>query len=287
MNTRYFIIICLLLSLTISSLAQTKKIVILHTNDTHSHIEPLDSNDSSYPNRGGIARRQAYVESVRASEKNVLVLDAGDFSQGTIYYNFFKGQLDIECMNQIGYNATTLGNHEFDSGLKHLEGILRKAKFPAICTNYDASMTNLKNLIKPYHIIKINGVRIGIIGLGIRLEGIVQHKNYQGIRFIEPYKIAEETAQFLKGKKKCDLVVCLSHLGLNKESNSIYNDRELAAKTASIDIIISGHSHVFMKEAEFIENTLGHRVIVSQAGEKGIFIGRIDIILAPRHTHPK
>lgn len=276
-----------MLILTISCLAQTKKIIILHTNDTHSHIEPLDSNDSSYPNKGGIARRQVYVESVRASEKNVLVFDAGDFSQGTIYYNFFKGQLDIECMNRIGYHAVTLGNHEFDSGLKHLESVLRKAKFPVICTNYDVSKTNLKKLIKPYHIIRINGLRIGIIGLGIHLEGIVQHKNYQGIRFLHPYEIAEEMALFLKEKKKCDLIVCLSHLGLNKENNRVYNDRELAAKTSSIDIIISGHSHVFMKEPEFIKNARGHKVLVSQAGEKGIFIGRIDITFAPKHTLQK
>lgn len=277
MNTKYLIMTCLWLFVAIYGRAQTKKIVLLHTNDTHSQIEPLDSTDCSHPDKGGIARRQAYVESVRASERNVLVLDAGDFSQGTIYYNIFGGQMEIECMNLIGYDAATLGNHEFDSGLENLRKMLRKARFPIVCTNYDVSTTCLKKWIKPYHIIHTDGLRIGIIGLGVRLEGIVQQKNCRGIKFIRPYEIAEKTALFLKEKKKCDLVVCLSHLGLDKNT---YNDRELAAKTSNIDVILGGHSHVFMQSPEWVENVRGHKVLVSQAGEKGVLVGRVDIEMA-------
>lgn len=274
MNIKYLFTIYLLLFLSINGYSQTKKIVLLHTNDTHSHIEPLDSTDHSYPNCGGIALRQAYVENVRASEKNVLVFDAGDFSQGTIYYNIFGGQIEIECMNMIGYDAVTLGNHEFDSGLENLRKILLKAQFPVVCTNYDVSKTCLKKCIKPYHIIKKGRLRIGIIGLGTRLEGIVQKKNYNGINFIDPYEIAERTALFLKEKKKCDLIVCLSHLGLDKNS---FNDSDLAKKTSAIDIILGGHTHTFMEAPEFVENARGHKVLISQAGENGVLVGRVDI----------
>ncbi len=279
MKTRFFIIVFLWLFLANFSQAQIKKVVLLHTNDTHSQIEPLDTTDSKYPDRGGISRRQAYVENIRISEKNVLVFDAGDFSQGTIYYNIFGGQVEIECMNRIGYDAVTLGNHEFDSGLENLRKMLRKARFSVVCTNYDVSTTCLKKWVKPFHIIQTDGLRIGVIGLGVCLEGVVQQKNCRGIKFIPPYEIAEKTALFLKEKKKCDLVVCLSHLGLDPKT---YNDRDLAKKTTGIDVILGGHSHVFMKTPELMENARGRKVLVSQAGEKGVLIGRVDIVFSSK-----
>lgn len=259
--------------------AQDKKIVILHTNDTHSRIEPLDSTDEVYPGLAGIARRKAFVEKVRQEEKNVLVFDSGDFSQGTPFYNVFKGEVEIKMMNEVGYTAGTFGNHEFDFGLENLEKLVREADFPFVCTNYDFSDTNLKKLVKPYLVMKIDGVKVGIIGLGTKPEGMIQEKNYKGMKFIEPYEIAEKTASYLKNKKKCDIVICLSHLGLNCGGNNIHCDRELVKNTSSIDVVLGGHSHSFLEEPIMVENAEGREIPVAQMGKQGANVGRIDIEL--------
>lgn len=259
--------------------AQDKKIVILHTNDTHSRIEPLDLTDEVYPGLAGIARRKAFVEKVRQEEKNVLVFDSGDFSQGTPFYNVFKGEVEIKMMNEVGYTAGTFGNHEFDFGLENLEKLVKEADFPFVCTNYDFSDTNLKKLVKPYLIMKIDGVKVGIIGLGTKPEGMIQEKNYKGMKFIEPYEIAEKTASYLKNKKKCDIVICLSHLGLNCGGNNIHCDRELVKNTSSIDVVLGGHSHSFLEEPIMVENAEGREIPVAQMGKQGANVGRIDIEL--------
>lgn len=278
MRNRYTtIIICMLLSVCMQLSAQTKTITILHTNDTHSRIEPLEMSDRNYPDKGGIARRKAYIDKVRKENKNVLLFDCGDFSQGTPYYNILKGEVEIECMNRLGYNAGTFGNHEFDFGMDNLKKLVKEADFPFVCTNYDFSGTELKNLVRPYAVLKINGIRIGVIGLGTAPEGMIQEKNYKGMKFIEPYGIAEKTASYLKNEKKCDIIICLSHLGMECEGNNRHCDRELAARTSSIDIILGGHSHTFMEKPEIIKNAAGREVTVSQMGKNGVFVGRIDI----------
>lgn len=257
--------------------AQIKKLTILHTNDTHSRIEPVDKSDKSYPDMGGVARRQAYIESIRDSVENVLLFDSGDFSQGTPFYNIFKGKVEIESMNMMGYNAGTLGNHEFDFGLDNLEELIEEADFPFVCTNYDFSKTGLKKLVKPYLIINIDGIRVGVIGLGTKPEGMIQQKNYLGMEFLEPYGVAEKTASYLKNRKKCDIVVCLSHLGMDCGVSNEHCDRTLAERTSSIDVILGGHSHTFMEEPEYIENAAGKKVVVLQNGKNGVFVGRVDI----------
>lgn len=279
MKIRYFITACLTLFILFPLYSQTRKLTILHTNDTHSRIEAVDANDAKYAGMGGVVSRKAYIESVRKAEKNVLVFDAGDFSQGTPFYNVFKGEVEIECMNRLGYNAGTIGNHEFDYGLDNLKELIEEADFPFVCTNYDFSKTELKKLVKPYIIIKLDGIKVGVIGLGTNPEGLIQLKNYKGMEFVEPYAIAEKTASFLKKRKKCDIVVCLSHLGLDCGALNGYCDPELAAQTKNIDVILGGHSHTYLEKPEYVENADGKEVIIMQNGKNGVFVGRIDINL--------
>lgn len=279
MKIRYFITACLTLFILFPLYSQTRKLTILHTNDTHSRIEAVDANDAKYAGMGGVVSRKAYIESVRKAEKNVLVFDAGDFSQGTPFYNVFKGEVEIECMNRLGYNAGTIGNHEFDYGLDNLKELIEEADFPFVCTNYDFSKTDLKKLVKPYVIIKLDGIKVGVIGLGTNPEGLIQLKNYKGMEFVEPYAIAEKTASFLKKRKKCDIVVCLSHLGLDCGALNGYCDHELAAQTKNIDVILGGHSHTYLEKPEYVENADGKEVIIMQNGKNGVFVGRIDINL--------
>ena len=279
MKIRYFITACLTLFILFPLYSQTRKLTILHTNDTHSRIETVDANDAKYAGMGGVVSRKAYIESVRKAEKNVLVFDAGDFSQGTPFYNVFKGEVEIECMNRLGYNAGTIGNHEFDYGLDNLKELIEEADFPFVCTNYDFSKTDLKKLVKPYIIIKLDGIKVGVIGLGTNPEGLIQLKNYKGMEFVEPYAIAEKTASFLKKRKKCDIVVCLSHLGLDCGALNGYCDHELAAQTKNIDVILGGHSHTYLEKPEYVENADGKEVIIMQNGKNGVFVGRIDINL--------
>lgn len=279
MKIRYFITVCLTLFILFPLYSQTRKLTILHTNDTHSRIEAVDANDARYAGMGGVVSRKAYIESVRKAEKNVLVFDAGDFSQGTPFYNVFKGEVEIECMNRLGYNAGTIGNHEFDYGLDNLKELIEEADFPFVCTNYDFSKTELRKLVKPYVIIKLDGIKVGVIGLGTNPEGLIQLKNYKGMEFIEPYAVAEKTASFLKKRKKCDVVVCLSHLGLDCGALNGYCDRELAAQTKNIDVILGGHSHTYLEKPEYVENADGKEVIIMQNGKNGVFVGRIDINL--------
>ncbi len=259
------------------SLAQVVELTILHTNDTHSRIEPFASDDPSYPDMGGAARRNAYFWQVRTERENVLLFDCGDFSQGTPFYSVFKGEVEVELMNEMGYDAATLGNHEFDFGLDNLKDLLEEADFPFVCTNYDFSRTKLRRLVKPYLIIKKAGLRIGVIGLGACPDGLVQAKNYAGMKFVPPYGVAERTAHYLKKRKRCDVVVCLSHLGLDCSANNPYCDRELVARSSSIDLVLGGHSHTYMTVPEFIDNAEGRAVPVMQLGKNGVYAGRFDL----------
>lgn len=257
--------------------AQNKNIVILHTNDTHSRIEPLPENDKYNPNTGGVERRLAYIENIRKVNKNVLLFDAGDFVQGTPYFNLFKGKAEVEAMNLMHYDAGTIGNHEFDYGMDVLESFVKEITFPIVCSNYDFSKTALAPYVKPYLIVKKDGVKIGVVSTNINPRGLVASANCKGMKFLPPIETANRYALFLRSVEKCDMIVCLSHRGYE-------NDVQFAKKSANIDIIIGGHSHTFMKKTDFIKNKKGKEVLMFQAGAKGIFVGRIDVELQSKQN---
>lgn len=258
--------------LSCGALFGQKNIVILHTNDTHSRIEPLPETDKHNAGKGGVIYRDGYVKEVKSENKNVLLFDAGDFLQGTPYFNMFKGRVEIEAMNIIGYDAATLGNHEFDYGLDALKDAIERAKFPIVSSNYDFSETSLAGMIDRYVVFERDGVKIGVIGINVRPNGLISSANYGKMRFEDPTKTANEVASLLKTSEACDMVVCLSHLGYT-------SDLELAENTRDIDIIIGGHSHTYMKEPKKVMNAAGKWVTVTQTGGKGVMVGRLDISL--------
>jgi len=257
-------------------LSAEKPIVILHTNDTHSQLEPYTEDDKRNVGKAGILRREALYRTFRANNPNVLIFDDGDFVQGTPYFNFFKGDAEVLLMNYLNLDAVTLGNHEFDNGLDFLYRMLRKAKFTIVCTNYDLSKTKLRKIVKPWKIIEKDGLRVGVISANINPEGLITRANYEGMVWLDPIQTAEERASWLKEKKKCDMVICLSHLGLQYDDNRP-DDKKLAAGTRSIDVILGGHTHTFMKEPIMVKNLDGKDVIINQAGKGGIIVGRLDI----------
>ena len=254
---------------------KTKKITILYTNDTHSRIEPFASNDKKFANLGGYARRAAYINQVRKEEKNVLLFDAGDVFQGTPYFNFFHGELEFELMSQMGYNAMTLGNHEFDGGLDGLNFAMTYAKFDILSANYDFSQTILKDKVKPYNIYTVDGIKVGVFGLGVALEGMVSPSNYGKTVYQDPLPKAAEIAFFLKKTKKCDLVVCLSHLGFSYEDQQV-SDVVMAKQSKNIDLIIGGHTHTFIDKQYVFKNSDNKDIIITQTGWGGSRIGRVD-----------
>jgi len=272
------LVLWLLLSITINVQAQVhNKLVVLYTNDTHSRIEPLPPNDTKFPNKGGMLKRAAFVETVRKDNANVLLLHAGDIVQGTPYYNLFSGRADIELMNALGYDASCLGNHEFDLGLDTLCLLIRLANFPFVATNYDFNKTPLKGMTKKYVILKKDEIKIGIIGIGVHPKGLISSKNYQGMKYLDPIKTAKEIASFLKKKEKCDIVICLSHLGFY-EKETVVGDIKLVKNTSNIDVVIGGHSHTFLPEPRYVKNKKGEEVIITQMREKGIYVGRLDVL---------
>lgn len=265
------LIITLILSITFSAYAQ-KSIVILHTNDTHSRIEPLPETDRYAAGKGGVERRINYIEQMRKEHDNVLLLDAGDFLQGTPYFNLFKGEVEVEAMNMMGYDAVTLGNHEFDYGLEILEKVVRAATFPILSSNYDFSETALSGLIKPWIILKRDGVKIGIIGIDIRPEGLISSANWAGMKYLDPVQTANRLAAELRTQHKCDVIICLSHLGY-------VPDTRLAESTQNIDLIIGGHSHTFMEEPDIRKNADDKDVMIYQTVGRGVYVGRVEMKL--------
>lgn len=250
------------------------KLTVLHTNDTHSNIDPFPSNHAKYPGLGGVAKRYELVEKVREEEEHVLLLDAGDIFQGTPYFNKYNGLLEMKLMTQLGYDAATMGNHDFDIGL---EGFLRArqyAEFPFVCSNYDFSDTILQSETKPYQIIQKGKIKVGIFGLGVELKGLVPDTKYGNTRYLDPVEVANKQAALLK-KEGCDLVICLSHLGYEYQSEKI-SDVQLAAKTQNIHLIIGGHTHTFLDRPTELTNAIGETVLVNQVGWAGVNVGRID-----------
>lgn len=259
-----------------------KRITILHTNDMHSRIEPFSS--GSFKGIGGMAQRSSIINEIRKKEKNVLLFDAGDIFQGTPYFNFYGGELEFKLMSQMKYDAATLGNHDFDNGLDGLKKQLKHASFPFVCANYDFSKTILKNSFKPYKIFLKDGVKIGVFGIGVELNGLVPKELYKETKYLDPLIEANKISDKLKNKIGCDLIVCLSHLGLMYNSNKV-SDLVIAQKSKHIDLIIGGHTHSFLEKPILETNLDGKKVIINQVGWGGINIGKIDFIFKQNKTN--
>jgi 5'-nucleotidase len=260
---------------------ETKKITILHTNDVHSHIDPFPVDHPRNPNMGGAARRAAIIENIRKEEEHVLLLDAGDIFQGTPYFNYYGGELEFKLMSMMQYDLATIGNHDFDNGIEGLYAQLPHAQFEFVSANYDFKNTVLDSHVKPYKIFNKGGIKIGVFGLGIELEGLVDKKAYKETVYLNPIEVAQDMARILKHNKKCDLVICLSHLGFSykNEPNKV-SDLDLAKKTKDIDLIIGGHTHTFLEKPVIQKNSEGKEVMINQVGCYGINLGRVDFYLS-------
>lgn len=271
----YLIIICMLLTALTTDARRHKQLVILHTNDTHSTIMPLSHQlpDTMKADRGGYLRRVAMIKEERSKHPDLLLFDSGDFSQGSAYYTMFKGDVEVELMNQMDYDAATIGNHEFDFGLENMARLFRQAKFPIVCANYDFTGTCCEGLVKPYIILKRNGLKIGVFGLSPKMEGLVAAKNFEGIKYYNPGQVALETATMLKRQKKCDIVICISHLGW--ETGEPDDDKDMISHSRDIDLVLGGHTHTYMKEMQYVKNMDGHPVAVDQNGKHAIFVGKL------------
>lgn len=257
-------------------LATAKRITILHTNDTHSHIDPLPPDNPLYPNQGGVARRATLIQQIRNENPNTLLFDAGDIFQGTPYFNFYGGELEFKLMSKLKYDAATIGNHDFDNGLEGLLAQLPHATFDFICSNYDFSKTILHGKTKPYKVFVVDGIRIGVFGLGVKLDGLVDKLMYGETQYLNPLEISQQMEKKLRFDEKCDLVICLSHLGYKYRNENIFCDLILAENSKEIDLIIGGHTHTFLEQPTIVKNKNGREVIVNQAGCYGINLGRID-----------
>lgn len=272
-------ILVLFLFVALNAVAQ-KRIVILQTNDCHSQILPFNKNlaDKTKADLGGFTRRVAYVKQQREKNPDLLLFDSGDFSQGSSYYNLFKGDVEIGLMNIMHYDAATIGNHEFDFGLYNMARIFRMAEFPIVCTNYDFKGTVLEDIVKPYVVLKRNGLKIGVFGLSPKLEGLVVKENYGSIKYLDPVSSARDVVKILREKEKCDFVVCLSHLGW-KTGDEEPSDERLIPLTDGIDVVLGGHTHSYVTPMDMVYNSKGNNVLISQNGKSGMYISRFDIKL--------
>jgi 5'-nucleotidase len=264
----------IILHLSSIGAAAQKQITILHTNDTHSTILPLNRNlaDTMLADRGGYLRRMVLVNQERQVDPDLLLIDSGDFSQGSAYYSMFYGDVEIGLMNQMGYDAATIGNHEFDFGLDNMIRLFKMAKFPIVCSNYDFADTELANIVKPYIVLKRKGVKIGIFALCPPLEGLVFTKNYGPLRFLDPMEVTNKMVDVLKRQKKCDYIICISHLGWER---SEYPDNKVIAETTGIDLVLGGHTHSYFEQLEYVNNKEGRPVPVDQNGKHAAFVGKL------------
>ena len=255
------------------------KITILHTNDTHSRIDPFPESDPKFGGMGGVARRMQLINKIRLEEKNVLLFDSGDIFQGTPYFNFYGGELEIKLMSAMKYDAATMGNHDFDAGINGFAKQLAHAKFPFLCSNYDFSKTVLAGKTQDYTIIEKENIRIGIFGLGIELQGLVDEKCFEKTMHKNPLDTANIIAKNLKENQKCDIIICLSHLGYRYDGSRKISDAVLAEQSDNIDLILGGHTHTFLDEPVTFKNLKGNKVLVAQTGFGGIRLGRIDFLI--------
>jgi 5'-nucleotidase len=260
-----------------NSTAADTVITILHTNDTHSQIDPLPANDRN-AGRGGVARRATLVKRIRQENPNTLLVDAGDVLQGTPYFNFYKGEVEYKAMSAIGYDAGTLGNHEFDNGIDALAAALKFANFDLVSANYDVKGTPLEGIIKPYVVKTVGGIRVGLFGLGISPVALITPANFKGITYKDPVLSAREVVKTLREKERCSLVVCMSHLGYYETPSRRNNigDSEVAAQVDGIDFIAGGHTHTFMDQPVTQTQPCGAKTLIFQVGKSGIYLGRVD-----------
>jgi 5'-nucleotidase len=255
------------------------KITILHTNDTHSRIDPFPASDPKFGGMGGVARRMQLINKIRSEEKNVLLFDSGDIFQGTPYFNYYGGELEIKLMSAMKYDAATMGNHDFDAGINGFAKQLPHAKFPFLCSNYDFSKTVLARKTQDYTIIEKENIRIGVFGLGIELQGLVDEKCFEKTVHKNPLDTANVLAKNLKEKENCDIIICLSHLGYRYDGSRKVSDAVLAEQSDNIDLILGGHTHTFLDEPVSFKNLKGNKVLVAQTGFGGIRLGRIDFLI--------
>ncbi len=273
---KFLLTITIFAAVSLGADAKKKQLVILHTNDTHSCVFPLSRNlaDTLTAGRGGFLRRVEMINGQRKENPGLLFFDIGDFSQGSPYYNMFKGYVEIWLMNIMKYDAATIGNHEFDFGVENMARLFKKADFPIVCANYDFTGTALEGIVKPYTIIKRNGLKIGVFGISPQLDGLVFAKTCEGVKYNDPIKAANDVARKLKKEEKCDVVICISHLGWDIMG---VDDTEMMAKTRNIDLVLGGHSHTYFKSLEYVRNLDGKEIPNDQNGKSGIFVGRIVI----------
>ena len=256
---------------------ENNHLTVLHTNDVHSYIDPFPPSHPKSPNMGGVARRAAIIEAIRKENDNVLLLDAGDIFQGTPYFNYYGGELEFKLMSMMKYDLATMGNHDFDNGIEGFYKQLPHAQFDFVSANYDFKNTALDGLVKPYKIFYKKGIKIGVFGLGVQLDGLVDKKNYKETKYNDPLEISKDMTRILKQQEKCDLIICLSHIGYKyKDEHNRICDCTLASQTKDIDLIIGGHTHTFLDKPTILKNLEGKEVLVNQVGCYGINLGRID-----------
>ncbi|MEY8708968.1 metallophosphatase [Bacteroides faecichinchillae] len=271
MTIRNYIIFLFLLFPMLIWGQETETLTILQTSDVHSRIEPITQKGDQNYDKGGFVRRATFLSQFRKDNPHVLLFDCGDISQGTPYYNIFRGEVEINLMNEMGYDAMTIGNHEFDFGLDNMARIFKLAKFPVVCANYDLDATILKDIVKPYVVLERYGLKIGVFGLGAQPEGLIQANKCEGVIYKDPIGVSNEIAELLK-EEGCDVIVCLSHLGIQM-------DERLVANTRNIDVILGGHSHTFLKTPKNYLNMDGKNVSIMHTGKNGIYVGRLDLTL--------
>ncbi len=277
MTLRKTVVLYMLLLFTAVGAYAQKQLEVLHTNDTHSCIMPLNPNlaDTAVAGRGGFLRRVAMIKEERAKNPDLLLIDSGDFSQGSPFYTMFKGDVEVGLMNLMGYDAVTIGNHEFDFGLENMARIFKIAKFPVVCANYDFTGTCVEGLVKPYVIIKRNGLKIGLFGLSPQLEGLVDLSKCKGVTYLDPVEVGNRVAAELKHDKKCDVVICVSHLGWLRPDEM--GDQKLLASSKDIDLVLGGHSHSYFKALRYVNNADGKAVPVDQNGKNAMYVGKLTL----------
>ncbi len=278
MKARYFLMILMMLFVLSGQAQKQKQLIVLHTGDMHSTILPISSQlpDTMKAGRAGMIRRIEMLRQEREKHPDLLLFDSGDFFQGSAYFTMFKGEVEVGLMNRMGYDAVMIGNHEFDAGLEEMARIFRMANFPIVCANYDFTGTPVEGLVKPYIIIKRNGVKIGVFGIGKKMEGLVAAKNCVGVKYLDPAKVALETATMLKEEKKCDVVICISHLGWKIGGA---DDQYMVSHSRNIDLVLGGHSHTYLVEDSYEKNLDGKDVLVDHEGKHAIFIGKMVMTL--------
>ena len=272
---RISLIITLMLTVVLTSLAKGgRQLVILHTNDTHSCIFPLSEAlaDTMLAGRGGFIRRIAMLKEERQKHPDLLYFDSGDFSQGSAYYTMYKGDVEVGLMNKMGIDASTIGNHEFDFGMENMARIFRMANFPIVCSNYDFTGTVVEGTVKRYIVLKRNGIKIGVFALCPKMDGLVDLKKCEGVKYLDPAKVANEMGDLLKNKLKCDLVICISHLGWEKNDD---DDNYMIEHSRNVDLVLGGHTHTYMPTLEYVNNLDGKPIPVDQNGKHAIYVGKL------------